>query len=486
MSRKNYYSNLIFVFLGIIAAGLFVSACLDTTGESIRTYQFGTFVFVLLLLGVIFRKYLPKDFSVWAIAGGSFLKLSYICYTPVWLRQHDVIDFGYHEGHAAYIEYLLNNRHLPDFDVRQLWGFFQPPLHHILAACWMWLQRRLGVAEKIMQENVQVLTFSYMVITVIVTYLICKEMNMKKRGTFITMLITSFHPMFIILSGSINNDALALCLSMISVYVALLWYKTPRISTIVVLALSVSLAMFAKLTSALVAPGIAALMIYSLIKNRERLKSYIVQFLCFGIIAFPIGLFWPLRNAIGWGVPINYIPQVGEQLEHSGFVSRVLDIRMTSVYPSLVSLGDSYDEYNTVVQMMKSSLFGEYNYGQISPLVTPFAIVLFAVSVVLALLSLYATVTMIFSKKSMMTLDYKLFFGSIYFVFVIGYLSFSLGYSNFSAQDFRYAAIAIIIEALFLGLWSDESKEKPAKIIQYLCIIFAASSSCVYLLIGIL
>lgn len=469
-----------------MAGGLFISACLDTTGESICTYQFGFFLMTLILLGVVFHRYLPKDFSIWAIIGGCFIKLAYIYYTPVWLRQHDVIDFGYHEGHAAYIEYLLANKHLPDFDVRQLWGFFQPPLHHIIAAAWMWFQRRLGVAEKIMQENVQVLTFTYMSVTVICTYLICRELNMKRRGTLITMLIVSFHPMFIILSGSINNDALALCLSVISVYVTLLWYKEPKISTIIVLAFCVSLAMFAKLTSALVAPAIAALMLYSLIKNKEKYKSYIIQFVCFGLIAFPIGLFWPIRNALGWGVPINYIPEVGEQLERSGFFSRVIDVRMTSVYPSLIALGDEYDEYNTIVQMMKSSLFGEYNYGQISTAVTPFAVILFIVSVALAALSLYATVKMIFSKNSMMTFERKLFFGIIYASFVIGYLSFSLGYSNFSAQDFRYAAIAIIIEALFLGLWSDESKEKQAKFIQCICIVFAASSSCVYLLIGIL
>ena len=64
---------------------------------------------------------------------GIFIKLYYINYTETWERQHDVISFGADEGHAAYIEYILNNKSLPDFDPREKWGFFQPPLHHIIS-----------------------------------------------------------------------------------------------------------------------------------------------------------------------------------------------------------------------------------------------------------------------------------------------------------------------------------------------------------------
>ena len=76
-------------------------------------------------------------------------------------------------------------------------------------------------------------------------------------------------------------------------------------------------------------------------------------------------------------------------------------------------------------------------------------------------------------------------FGLLYFAFLAGYLSFSLGYSNFSAQDFRYSALAIIIEAIFLGLWADESEEKCAKIILWISVAFAIASAAVYLLLGI-
>ena len=486
MNRQKSCNNLLYIFLGLAGGAIFTSACLDTTGQTLMTYQFAALLLVLLIFVFLLRRTLTKDYCIWAVITGCFLKLAYIYYTPVWLRQHDVIDFGYYEGHAAYIEYILNNHRLPDCDPRSLWGFFQPPLHHIIAAAWMYIQRRLNVGERLIEENVQVLTLIYMCVAVIMAYLICKELNMKKRGMLITMLIVSFHPIFIILSGSINNDALALCLCMMAAYVAILWYKKPCFATIIILAFLVGLAMFAKLSSALMAPAVGALMLTSLIKNKDKIKNYILQFIVFGVIVFPIGLYWSVRNMIKWDMPLNYIPEVGEQLEHTDIVSRLFDIRMHSVYPSMIALGDTYDEYNTILQMLKSSLFGEYNYGQISAYINPFSVILFIVSALLALICLWATVTMIFDKKSMLDISYKLFFGILYASFTAGYFAFSLGYSNFSAQDFRYSAIAIIIEAIFLGLWADEREDKVARPVLWLCMIFAVSSSAVYLLIGIL
>lgn len=485
MKTNKTCANLINVFLMLAAAFLLLAFCVDTSGDTLIRPQYIAIVIASLIIVFLCRKSISFDSVILTIVLGSILKLCYVAYTETWNRQHDVIAFGAGEGHAAYIEYILEHKNLPDFDPRTVWGFFQPPLHHIIAAGWMWLQRRLGVAQHLMEENVQLLTLFYMIITVIFTYLICREFDMKKRGMLITMLIVSFHPILVLFSGSINNDALALCLSIIAVYVAILWYREPKYLTIIILAVVIGLSMCAKLTAGLVAPAIGTIMIYSFIMNRARWKSYIGQFVVFGVIVAPVGLYWPIRNKILWGMPVNYIPMVGEQLEKTDFVSRVLDIRIHSVYPAMIANGDSYDEYNTFVQLMKSSLFGEYNYGAFSRVINPFAIILFIISIVLAIVALYATCYMIFSKRSMMNLDRKIFLGLLYIAFVAGYLSFSLGYSNFSAEDFRYSALAIIIEAVFLGLWADESEEKVTKTLLIACIVFAAASTAVYLLIGI-
>lgn len=485
MREDKSYSNFIRIFACLVAGGLLTAFFVDTSGNTILRPQFIIICFVLVLLLLVFYKKLPKKPVFWVIFAGIFIRFCYIYYTEVWCRQHDVVDFGVGEGQAAYIEYFLEHKRIPDFDPRSIWGFFQPPLHHMISAAWMWFMRRMGIGVKLMQENVQILTIIYMIIVMIIVNAICKELKMKNEGRLITMLIVCLHPLFIIFSGSINNDALSFALTVAALYVAIIWNNNPGYGLIIILALLVGLSMFAKLSSGLIAPAIAALMLYKLIANKKEWKKYISQYIVFGVIVFPIGLYWTIRNMIRFNMPANYIPPVGEQLTHSTIIYRLFDIRIHSVYPAMIAHGDAYDEYNTLVMIMKSSLFGEYNYGQISPVITLFAVVLFIVGTLLAIASLYATINMIFSKKSMMELDKKLLLGIGYVGFLAGYLSFSLGYNNFSAQDFRYAALCIVIEAIFLGLWADEQESKIVKIVLWTSFVFALSSFIVYFMIGL-
>ena len=499
-NKKNY--NIITALLLIVAMALFLGFCVDMTGESLRRPELYFIVVSFAIVGFVFRKNLPKDAVIWTIAGGIFIKIAYILYTAVWTRQHDVISFGAGEGHAAYIEYILYNKSLPNFDPRLIWGFFQPPLHHAIAAAWMWINVRLGIAERQLQESVQVLTLCYMCVLMLVTYFICKELAMKQRGTLITMLIVSFHPIFILLSGSINNDALSTALSAVALYIAILWYKKPKVFTIILLALAIGFAMMAKLSAGLIAPGIGALMLYKLITDRTQWKKYIAQFAAFAIVVFPIGLWWPVRNKILWNMPANYIPEVGEQLTHSGIISRLFDIRMSSVYPAMINNSDAYDEYNVFLAMVKTSLFGESNFGQLSSIINPFAIGLFVTCVLLIIVALISFVMLLVDKEASPEAGYKILLAVTAVSVMAGYMMFALGYNNFSAQDFRYAAIVIVVMALFTGLYDDRAdaiasskkcQEVKAKRIGIyrksvfaITILFAFCSAMVYFLVGII
>ena len=116
---------------------------------------------------------------------GIFIKLYYINYTETWERQHDVISFGADEGHAAYIEYILNNKSLPDFDPREKWGFFQPPLHHIISAFVMDVSMKAGLDIKRCQENTQIPTLIYMILlSVMSLYIFAKLRGLHKDKIF--------------------------------------------------------------------------------------------------------------------------------------------------------------------------------------------------------------------------------------------------------------------------------------------------------------
>lgn len=481
-------------FILLAAMALFICFGLDTTQETLKSWQFLMVMVSVLLTFLVFRKYLPIDDVSMIIILGILLKLAYVLYTAVWTRQHDVVDFGTGEGHAGYIEYLAEHEALPDFDPRSVWAFFQPPLHHILSAVWMKVSIFAGQAARQAQENIQALTLCYTSAVAILSYFTCKELELKKWGMRVAMLLISFHPVYVILSGSINNDALSLVLSMLAFYLAVVWYKRPSFPVLLLIACSVGFSMMAKLTGGLTAVPIAVLFCLKVFGDRKsigvNLKKYVPQFVPFALIVFPLGLWWPVRNMILYGMPFNYIPPVGEQLTNSGLFSRLFDIRLHSVYPAMIAYGDAYDEYNVPLAMMKTSLFGEYNLAAEWTAITPFAVVLFITGVVLAVMSFAAMLYMLFSKKSGLKTEWKLSFGSLYAALLAAYCIFAFKSTNFSAQDFRYIALVIVAEAIFLGLFTDQldfsvkNQKLLGGIIIGAAVLFAVSSFIVYMMLG--
>ncbi|MFT3983436.1 MAG: glycosyltransferase family 39 protein [Lachnospiraceae bacterium] len=477
-------------FLILAATALFISFGLDTTQETLKSWQLLMALAAVLLLTAALCRHLPVNMVSVMIALGIFLKLAYVLYTATWTRQHDVIDFGTGEGHAGYIEYLLQNKALPDFDPRTVWAFFQPPLHHIIAAVWVKLCTVAGVTYRQAQENIQALTFCYTGSVMLFSYFTCKEIGLKKWGMRVAMLLISFHPIYVMLSGSINNDALSLALSAAALYLAVLWYQRPGLPVILLLGACIGLSMLAKLSGGVIAPAVAVLFLLKLIQERQQWKKYLVQFAAFALVVLPLGLWWTVRNMVLYHMPVNYIPPVGEQLEYTGIVHRLLDVRLHSVYPAMKVYGDAYDEYNVPLSLIKTSLFGEYNFGLEWKAITPFATVLFIAGVLLAIAAFAAMLHVLFSKKSIMKKEWKLLFGILYASLLGSYCSFAFGYSNFSAQDFRYVALIIVVEALFLGVFVDglDFKKKRQRICGFLIIgaaaVFAASSCFVYLMLG--
>lgn len=447
---------------------------------------------------------------------GALIKVYYINYTQTWERQHDVISFGADEGHAAYIEYILNEKKLPDFDPRQKWAFFQPPLHHIISAAVIFVSQRIGLSLQTAQENTQVMTLIYMLFTAFFAacfYLYASGYRKTDRigvkgiftdGFLCMGAIVSFHPLFILLSGSINNDALALVLSLLSLFLAARWYEKRSFLNTVLLALSIGLSMLAKLTGGLVSVPIAILMLKVFLgydgtllggKNTkitfaDRIKyffsKYFVKAVVFAAVVFPVGLSFSLYNKIKWDMPINYIPPVGENFPESITLSqRLFSIKTDSIYTYLTTRGDAYDEYSIPLSIVKTSIFGEYDFSSVSRWMRPVGIILFASTVCLILTGIIATGHVMLSKKKIISAKWKIILFGTYITYFLSYIYFALSHRNFSAQDFRYAAICIVCEAIFIGLYVDNINNKYVKYaIEVLSLVFAACSFAAYFIIG--
>lgn len=483
------------------------------------------------------KNLLIKFLIIALFVAGVLLKLYYISYTEVWERQHDVIGFGATEGHAAYIEYILNNGKIPDFDPRSVWAFFQPPLHHIICATVLRVCGVIGVNERASQEFLQFVTTLYMVVVMILSVLILSRLVVKDEddcgckkhglflqrflmdpssslGTYVALCVIAVHPIFTIMSGSINNDALSLVLAVASIYLALKWYEKTTMARIIPIAIAIGLSMMAKLTGGLVAVPIGTLMLlkfYYVFKSfrgeikgiDDDVKGYInpfkrpadlpslgdliFQFIAFAIIVFPLGLYWTIRNKIKFDMPANYIPPVGEQLgENMTLSKRLFDLRLNNPFPVIEGNNGDYNEFNVFISLIKTSLFGEWDFSTYSGKLTIIAWGLLVTAVAVIILCLIATFYMTFSKKSKLSHEGRIVLFLTWITYLAAYLAFALSYNNFSAEDFRYGAICIVSEGIFLGLFSENISSKALKnIIFILSTLFAFFAFTMYVCIGI-
>ncbi len=488
---NRYRSFTIQPFILLMALVLFLAFCMDTTAETLNEPQYLFLLIAVFLVLFVFRQLVSISGPALILLSGVILRTIYILYTATWTRQHDVIDFGTGEGHAGYMEYIYQNLRLPEGNPTQTWAFFQPPLHHIISGLWMRFCAHFGLAYRQVQENVQLLTLFYICAVTILTFFICKELKLKSWGMRAALLTVCSHPALTIMSGSINNDALSLLFAVLAVYLVILWYDKPSYKLIIMLALSIGLSMFAKLSGGMVAPAVASLFLLKLIKDRENISRYIPQFIVFAVIVFPLGIGWEIRNMIRYHMPFNYIPGVGEQF-NVPLIRRIFDIRMHSVYPAMKISGDSYNEFNVPLTMIKTSLFDDANLALTtgSNSITLFAVILFISAVILAVISFVATLLILFDRKNRygMAFEHRLLFGVLYATLLFSYLAFSFGSNNYSAMNFRYIALIIPVEAVFLGIFTDACTNKQHisfRLFAASIVSFAAVSASTYLILGV-
>lgn len=404
-----------------------------------------------------------KTLLIYVTALTAFLRTFYVFYTPHWVRQHDVIGFGAEEGQAAYIEFFYNGNFLPDFDPRLKWGFFQPPLHHMLSALWIRLQCLIGVAYDTACENVQLLTLFYSFMALYLSYRILKKLGLSGWPLVISYTISAIHPGFILMSGSVNNDMLAILFSMAIIYYGLIWYEDPSWRYTLILAFLFGLGMMTKLSVGMLAPAVGFLFLEKWIKGgKKEFASWLGKYAVFALISVPLGLWYPVRNLIRFKVPIGYTPVVGEAVEQS-ILSRIFDVRVFIPYVSRVDQGDAFYEFNIFTGMIKYSLFGDQNYayamakaghsGLGAGMMELLGWALFVSGAVLALLCFYSTIRVLFSGSHISSGITRAYIGIIYGVSMIMYISFMIRSSYSSSMDFRYVLYLIPLEAAMGGLF---------------------------------
>ena len=447
----------------------------------------------LLLAGGIYlciRKKLDDRLTALLLMGMGFcLRVGYILATPYYRRQHDVGHLTDGDGHAGYIAYLYENLHLPDFDVREVWQFYHPPLHHSIAAAWMRLQTACGISFEHAGEGVQLLTLGYSCLCMVIFYRILRHFRLNGAAMAIPLAIIAFHPTFILLSGSINNDILSITFMLASVLLTLQWYRNPRPLTILKLALTIGLGMLTKLSAWMVAPAAATAFLIVLYRNRRKPIPYIGQFAMFGVVCIPLGLGWGIRNLLGWGVPITYVPMLSSNsVQYVGNISvlqRISDFspkQWLYVYDCFEMYGQAYNEYNPLIGLFKTAMFDELINTENFPKILGFGETLFFSQILLAVLSAAAIIGVYRRQSTRIDKNEKLMLITTYDITLMSYYSFCIFYAHVCTQNIRYATPLIFIGCLFLGLrMRSKQHSRLLRIITgVVTAIFAASSCIVY------
>ncbi len=394
---------------------------------------------------------------------GFCMRFAYVLATPYYVRQHDVGRFDGESGHAPYIIYLLENGQLPDFDVRTVWQFYHPPLHHSIAAGWMRFLQHCGVSFADAAESVQILTLAYSCICMVLFWKLLGHFRLKGAAKLLPMTVVAFHPTFFIMAGSINNDMLSITFLLWAILLTCRWYREQKFTTILQLAIAIGCGMMTKISVWMAAPAAAVVFLAVLIRERQKRLSLIGQYAAFGAVCVPLGLGWGIRNLIRFGVPITYIPMLSNtSSQYVGSIpplERLLDFssyQWTYVYDCFTAYGQPYNEFNPTIGILKTAMFDELINPENYPAISGFGELLFLAQFLVVLVTL-AAITVVITKRRKTLEHWQLLL--TYAITTVSYYSFCLSFAHTCTMNIRYATPLIFIGCLFFGIWMQEDEE---------------------------
>lgn len=330
----------------------------------------------------------------------------------------------------------------------------------------------------------------------LLSYRLFRELGLKGKGLLFAFVLIAFHPTFIVMGGSINNDMLVNTFMLGTLLWAVRWYKAPSCRTILPLAVCIGLGMSTKLSAALLAVPVAALFLAKLLsrEGRSALGSYFKQFLAFGALCFPLGLFWTVRNFLTGGISPGAVPNLGEDsYQYVGFHSlweRFTDFsfyQFEQLYSAFGEyFGAEYLEFNPWIGLFKTAVFGEYTFRGINETVDFAAPILFTVNLLLMLAGAAAILWYCIRAKGIRNKIIALFLGCSALLTLFSYLQFCISYPHTCTMNIRYAVMLIPIGTAALGVFSEPlgKKRTVGKLVYGLLMaagaVFALSSTLLF------
>lgn len=366
------------------------------------------------------------------------IRLIYLSYTDFHTRSYDA------EAHVQYINYVLNNHHIPS--PTQCWECWQPPLYYLSSAGFIQIAA-LGQTTNI-NIRLQYFSLGLDLICILFAILIFKHLIKKKHLQYLAIILFAFWPSHIIHSIRIGNDILFYTFTIISLYYLLKWNTNP--SKLILLAISLVCAAFSLLTKTNGVIMIAVILInyiyYQLLKvRRVTLLLSIILSLTFLIST----LFILQKNNINF---IHNSKNLNEGLRISNNLQSYIGFNLGEfIQRPFTSPGDDIGGRQFFfMYLAKTSLFGEFQFGNTLQIISAFNIqLLFVVCMLFAFIG-----SVHYQKKTI----------SLYLFSAVSLLSmilFRFKYPFACSNDFRYI-FPTLIPFLFFYIQSIDYFEKKS------------------------
>mgnify|MGYP004627787559 FL=1 len=439
-----------------------------------------TIVSILLVVGVFYAikrikklRINYKDIVLIIMILGILIRAMYIIYTPITERQHDVYSIN-DQGHLGYIYTIYQTGKLPDTNSIQ---FYHPPLFHLIAAGWLKVNDIFNVELDRSIEGIQIITAIFSSLIMLVSYRIVEKIEIKNIYKILIMAVMAFHPTFIILAGSINNDVLMILLSFYIILYLIKWNDDPNIKNTIILAIITGCAVMTKVSGAIMAVPI----MYTFIKKifeihkteKDKLLRLFGKFLLFGVISLPLGLWHPIRNLILFNQKIGWVllPADGLYVGQYSFFERFLTISFKEMfgYTYCVIPGDR----NIFSYIVKTSILGEFAYNNsIGIYVALFKIIN------LIIISTTAICIFILLKKISNNSFVTKILLITFFMNIASYYHFNIKYPYLCTMDFRYIVPTIFTGIATICMVLDEFVKNDIikELIEYMIILFCILS----------
>ena len=369
--------------------------------------------------------------------------------------------------HLDYILTIHDTGKLPEVNNSQ---FYQPPLYHIISAIWLKIMDVLPLSAQMYLESLQIVTCIYSIITLIIILKILNELEIKSIYKIIVIAICGFHPLFIYMSGAINNDTLLTMFSILSILYIIKWYKNSNYKNAIILALIIGLGTLVKSSMLvnIVVAGIAFFikLLETLYKEEyKKIKALSLQALLFFIISMPLIFSFSIRNYILFRQDFFCIHDAYESL----YVGNDNPLERFGIFSKELFNNEIKEkDRNIVSYVVKSALVFNINVTIVSG--TTFVKIL---SIFFICMTIISIISLMFSKNR-----YNLILIITYFSWLLSFIVFNIKMPNSCSMHARYIVTPMVISIILLAKFLEKKESKKLnKTIAVTTFLFCISSA---------